>query len=152
MARESIARSLRPSGALLAAHIALDAAIKRGAVERSEHDSTTLDLLLRLDLSDAGSLRSVELCQQLMLSPSHVSRMIDKLEAKGLAVRRPDPDDRRAQQVVITDEGRAAVGSFAPDLAGVIDRVIGETLDDGEVEQLIDMLTRIEHAARRDDC
>ena len=144
--------ALRPSGALLATQIALGGAIDRGAVAYCEHDATTLDLLLRLELAETGSLRSVELCRQLLLSPSHISRMIDKAEAKGLVQRRRDVDDRRAQQVVITASGRDVVADFVPLLSGVIDRVITSQLSREEIDTLVSLLERIEAAAREDSC
>ncbi|MEL7210142.1 MAG: hypothetical protein AAGK32_18255, partial [Actinomycetota bacterium] len=71
---------LRPSGALLATQIALSEAIRAGAVEGTGHDATTLDLLVRLDLAPDQRLRAVDLCRQLRLSPSHISRMLDRAE------------------------------------------------------------------------
>jgi DNA-binding MarR family transcriptional regulator len=139
---------LRPSAALLGAQIAMGAAIERDAVADSPLDATTLDLLVRIDLSPDGGIRAVELCRQLLLSPSHISRVIDRAEADGLVVRSPDPDDRRAQRVMLTDSGRAAVGDFAPRLHGVLDRVIHQTLTSDEIDQLVAMLERIETAAR----
>lgn len=141
---------LRPSGALLAAQIALGAAIDRDAVAHASLDATTLDLLVRIDLAGDGGIRPVELCRQLLLSPSHVSRVIDRAEAADLVERSPDPDDRRAQRIALTDGGRAAVGDFAPRLHAVLDRVIHQTLDRGEIAQLVAMLQRIEKAARVD--
>ena len=139
---------LRPSAALLGAQIAMGAAIERDAVADSPLDATTLDLLVRIDLSPDGGLRAVELCRQLLLSPSHISRVIDRAEADGLVVRSPDPDDRRAQRVMLTDSGRAAVGDFAPRFHAVLDRVIHQTLTPDEIDQLVAMLERIETAAR----
>jgi len=144
--------ALRPSGALLATQIALGAAIDRGAVAHCDHDATTLDLLLRLELAETGSLRSVELCRQLLLSPSHISRMIDKAEAKGFVERQPDPDDRRAQQVAITETGRGVVAEFGPLLSGVINRVITSQLTSEEIDTLVILLDRIEAAARDESC
>jgi DNA-binding MarR family transcriptional regulator len=144
--------TLRASAALLGAQIALGGAIERGAVSQCPHDSTTLDMLLRLELSERGALRSVELCRQLLLSPSHISRMIDRAEGDGLVERQPDPDDRRAQQVVITDAGNAAVAEFVPHLNAVIQRVINENLTADEIDVLVELLSRIEQAATTEAC
>ena len=140
--------TLRPSGALLAAQIALAAAIERDAVSRSGHDATTLDLLVRLDLAPGRALRAVELCDQLLLSASHVSRMLDRAEEASLVQRRPDPDDRRANQVVLTEEGLEVVSAFAPDLQATLDRVFRQNFDPGELDMLVDLLERVEEVAR----
>ncbi|MEM9563160.1 MAG: MarR family transcriptional regulator [Actinomycetota bacterium] len=138
---------LRPSGALLATQIALGAAIERHAVAPSEHDATTLDLLVRLDIGPEDGLRAAELCRQLKLSPSHISRMVDRAEAAGLVERRPDPVDRRAKVVVLTAAGRREVGRFAPRLHAVLDRVIHRVLSTEEIDRLVGYLERIEAAA-----
>lgn len=133
---------------MLAAQIAVGAAIEREAVAKSELDATSLDLLLRLELAPGRRLRAVELCRQLLLSPSHVSRMLDRAESAGLVLRVPDPDDRRASQVVLTDKGRRAVCAFAPHLESVIDQIINQALSADEVETLVRLLRRVERAAR----
>lgn len=139
---------MAPSGALLATQIALSHAINRRAVDLVEHDSTTLDLLTRLALDPDQRLRGVELCRQLMLSPSHISRRIDRAEQEGLVRREPDPSDRRAQLVTLTDAGREVVGRFAPLLSSVLTEVIHDTLSPDEIASLISMLGRLEAAAR----
>lgn len=139
--------TLRPSGALLAANIALGAAIERDAVDATDYDPTTLDLLVRIELEPSGRLRAVELVRQLSLSPSHVSRRLDRAERDGLVRREPDPDDRRASQVVLTAKGKRVADDFAPRLEAVIRRVIFDTLDPREIDTLVDLLDRITTAA-----
>jgi DNA-binding MarR family transcriptional regulator len=139
---------LRPSGALLAAQIALGGAIDDGVVEASGTDATTADLLVRLHLAPDNSLRAVELCRQLMMSPSHISRRIDRAEAEGLVRREPDPDDRRARLVVLTDAGRDVVSRLAPLLTHVLRHSIFDTLDADEIDTLVELLGRIEAGAR----
>lgn len=138
---------LRPSGALLAAQIALRDAIEREAVAATDYDATTLDLLVRLDLAPDHRLRAVELCRRLRLSPSHISRMIDRAESAGLVAREPDPLDGRAKQVVITDAGRSIASEFAPRLHSVLQGVIHDALDETEIDTLVTLLGRIERSA-----
>ncbi len=137
---------LRPSGALLSTHLALSAAIEDGASRHSPYDATVLDLLVRLDLAPGRRLRAVELCRQLRLSPSHISRSIDKAVTAGLVERRPDPDDRRAKVVTLTTAGEAVVADFAPRLEAVLTKVIHETLSDSEIDTLVELVGRIEAA------
>lgn len=139
---------LRPSGALLSAQIALGAAIERHAVEGTGFDPTTIDLLVRLELAPARRLRAVELCRALQLSPSHVSRMLDRAEAGDLVTRGPDPSDRRANLVTINENGRKVVAKFAPRLSSILNQVIFDSLTAEEIDTLVSMLGRIETAAR----
>jgi DNA-binding MarR family transcriptional regulator len=139
--------TLRPSAALLSAHIAVSTAIERRAVAATSHDSTTIDLLLRIALSPDQQLRGADLCQQLRLNAGYISRRLDRAEAAGLLTRRPATTDRRAQTVALTADGQRVVDDFVPRLNAVIKAVIYETLDTDETETLIDLLTRVEHAA-----
>jgi DNA-binding MarR family transcriptional regulator len=146
--RAVLRERLAPRAALLGTQISLDAAIEAEAVSKTSYDTTTLDLLTRLALSDGGCLRAVELCRQLLKSPSHISRRIDRAETAGLVLRQDDPDDRRANQVCLTSKGREVAEAFLVNLSRVIDRVVFEVLEPDEVTQLYDILGRIKHAAR----
>ena len=139
---------LRPSGALLAAQIALGAAIDRCAVDGLGHDPTVIDLLVRLDLAPERQLRAVDICRQLMLSPSHISRVIDKAELAGLVQRGPDPSDRRASLITLSPQGRKIVAEFAPRLHAVLDEAIFEVLSPAEISTLTGLLECIETASR----
>ena len=78
-----------------------------------------------------------------------MSRVIDRTERDGLTRRQPDPNDRRAQQVVLTKAGEQAVDTFAPLLVEVLDRVIFATLSSDKIETLVDLLTRISTSAQQ---
>lgn len=138
---------IRASGALLAAETALGRLIDTEAVSPTGLDSTIVDLLLRLDQAPGNRMRAVELSRQVLMSPSHISRTLDRAEAAGLVRRGPDPDDRRAAQVAITAAGRDVVADFAPRLTAVIDRVINQHLSENEIDTLVELLGRIERAA-----
>jgi len=67
-----------------------------------------------------GAMRLSELSEQLHIAPRSVTEVVDALEARGLAERRPDPADRRATLVGLTGQGarvldaiRAASGTEA---------------------------------------
>ena len=46
-----------------------------------------------------------QLHEKTAIDPSSMVAVIDELEARGLAERRPDPADRRARQVFLTEQG-----------------------------------------------
>lgn len=143
--------TLGTSGALLSAQIALSRVITCDAVAVTGQDPTIIDLLVRLDQAPDNRLRAVELSRKLLMSPSHISRMIDRAEGAGLVERRADPDDRRATQVALTDHGREVVSEFAPHLEAVIERVVHQTLSRAEAGTLMELLGRIEQAANAQD-
>ncbi len=132
---------------MLSAQTAVARLIDIEAVAPTGHDPTILDLLTRLDQAPDGRLRAVELSRQLLKSPSHISRTIDRAAAAGLVERSPDPEDRRASQVCLTPPGRDVVADFAPRLTAIVDRVIHQTLTADEVDLLVSLLGRVEDAA-----
>jgi len=140
-------KALRLSGSIVEAHAALERVIADHAVARSPHDATTLDLLVRLQLAPQQQLRGVELCRQLDLSKSHVSRVIDRIESDGLVQRQADPDDRRAQQITLTRAGEEAVETFAPHLVAVLNKTLNSTLTEEERDTLVELLARISESA-----
>ena len=58
-------------------------------------------------LSNMAPCTANELAQAIDQVPSAVTRLLDKLEALGCVRREPHAQDRRALQIVLTDEGRA---------------------------------------------
>jgi DNA-binding MarR family transcriptional regulator len=64
--------------------------------------------LLR-QLADSEPVRASDLAARLSVEASHVTRQVQQLERSGYLARVPDPDDRRAQLIQLTPEGRAAV-------------------------------------------
>ncbi|MGA5125043.1 MarR family winged helix-turn-helix transcriptional regulator [Streptomyces pseudogriseolus] len=60
-------------------------------------------------MADAEPMRPGELAARLGVEASHVTRTVQHLERSGHVVRVPDPDDRRAQRIELTDAGRDAV-------------------------------------------
>src|SRR3954451_2592105 len=59
--------------------------------------------LHELDLERPISMR--ELAERLRSDPSNVTGLIDRLEARGLVERRPDPKDRRVKGLALTSAG-----------------------------------------------
>ncbi|MGW1811367.1 MarR family winged helix-turn-helix transcriptional regulator [Streptomyces sp. NPDC002078] len=64
--------------------------------------------LLR-QIADSEPLRPGELAQRLGVEASHVTRTVQQLQKAGYVTRVPDPVDRRAQRIQLTDAGRDAV-------------------------------------------
>jgi DNA-binding MarR family transcriptional regulator len=57
-------------------------------------------------LAMAEPIRASELANRLAVEASHVTRQVQQLERTGYVTRVPDPDDRRAQLIKLTPEGR----------------------------------------------
>jgi DNA-binding MarR family transcriptional regulator len=55
-----------------------------------------------------GSMRPGGLADHLRIAPRSATEVVDDLERRGLVERTPDPADRRATLVTLTEEGLAA--------------------------------------------
>ena len=69
-----------------------------------------IEILQRLD--DEPGLRVRELAERHRLAPNTVSTLIQQMVSSGLVSRSPDPGDRRAVVVSLTEEGATALRSW----------------------------------------
>jgi DNA-binding MarR family transcriptional regulator len=138
---------LATSVALLEAQSAVSAVIDKMAVEPAGLDAATAELLLRLARSADCGIRGVDIGEQCQMTATRVSRLVDRAEADGLVERRPDPNDRRAQHVALTEKGRAAAQRYAPLLSAVLDDVVFTALTADERATLIELLDRLRDRA-----
>ncbi len=89
------------------------------------------DLIALEHLFEEGPLGPVELGRRLGISSASATALVDRLERRGHAVRRPDPTDRRRQSVEATPHALGeAMGALLPMLHGV-DRTL-EAFSDEE--------------------
>ncbi len=88
---------------------------KLDAELRQTHDLplAAYDVLLRLARAPDRALRMTDLAERVMLSPSGMTRLVDRLAARGLVERRADPHDARVALASLTDEGMHLLRSAA---------------------------------------
>ena len=81
---------------------------------------SSYEVLLFLNDAPNGRLRMAQLAESVLLSPSGLTRLVDRLERAGFVRRESCPSDRRGFDAVITDDGRAAFAEARPThLSGV---------------------------------
>jgi MarR family transcriptional regulator, lower aerobic nicotinate degradation pathway regulator len=98
-------------------------------------------------LSAIGVLRSVpptELATALRVPPTSISRHVARIVDAGLAVRSPNPADRRSYLLELTDEGRAVARAVAPRVRSLVDQLAARA----DVPQIESALVELEEAAR----
>jgi DNA-binding MarR family transcriptional regulator len=66
---------------------------------------TEFDVLITLDNAPAHQLRMTDLARATMLSSGGMTRLVGRLEHRGLLRRNPDPDDARAFRATLTPDG-----------------------------------------------
>ena len=101
------------------------------------------EVLLWLNQAPDGRMRMGELAGSLLLTPSGVTRLVDRMEADGLVQRQQCPSDRRGWNAVITPAGRARLRSAAPVHMRGIERHFGRHLSDQEADLIADVLGRV---------
>ena len=93
--------------------VELEAILEQTIAEQSEQSLTLKEfyLLHFLNQSQEKSLRQIDLPDKLHLSPSAVSRMVARLEAKNCALlsRRCCDQDKRASFICLTKEGQTTL-------------------------------------------
>ena len=95
----------RPADDLVAALSALVTHLKR----RSGDPETSARAFLLGHVDRLAPVRATDVADSTALDLSTVSRHLRALEDAGLLTRSPDPDDRRASLLSLTDEGRVAL-------------------------------------------
>jgi MarR family transcriptional regulator for hemolysin len=76
------------------------------------------------------------------MEPITLSRHLDRMQAAGMIERRPDPKDRRAHRLFLTETGRGLMEGFRTATTDVMDDLV-EGLSEGEIAATIDVLTRM---------
>jgi DNA-binding MarR family transcriptional regulator len=133
--------------AFLTAHAHVTRAIGRDLAAAGLPDLGWYDLLWTLYRAPARRLRVNELAREVVLSPTAMSRFVDRAEAAAVVRREPDPADRRALQVVLTDEGIALLRRMWPVYEQGIERHFAAQLDRSP-QRLRAMLERMAASAR----
>lgn len=98
------------------------------------------DVLAALRRSGAPySLSPGHLGTQTLVTSGTMTNRIDRLEARGLVRREPDPQDRRGVRVVLTPSGRACVDSALADLVEREQEILA-ALTMAQQEQAVELL------------
>lgn len=118
-----------------------------GAFERSEEvwgslAPTEYGVLYALSTA-SGPLRITELCEDVLLSQPGMSRLIARLEGKGLLERVEDPSDARASRVKMTAEGVRTQRQVGSAHAREVGRLMKAGLDRDEQTQLRDLCRKL---------
>lgn len=116
------ARSLAAWRAFLTAHALVTRRISRDLHAAGLPDLGWYDLLWALYRQPERHLRVNELAREVVLTPTATSRFIDRVEAAGHVRREPDPADRRALRIAITNSGVDLLRRMWPIYADGIER------------------------------
>lgn len=130
-------------GLLIESTTALRAHLDRLLERDADLSLQWFELLLRLARSPGRHLRMSDLAAQASLTPSGLTRAIDRLEAAGLVARAPCPSDRRGAYAVLTAEGLARVSAAVRPHLDHVDEHLTSALTPTEQQQLADLLRKV---------
>jgi DNA-binding MarR family transcriptional regulator len=88
-------------------------------------------------------MRMADLAAQVALSPSGLTRAVDRMEEAGLVARESCPSDRRGAFAVLTDEGRARLEEGLPGQVAEIQRHFLDLLTPAELTRLTATLRKL---------
>ncbi|HXY16612.1 MAG TPA: MarR family transcriptional regulator [Gaiellaceae bacterium] len=116
---------------------------------RSEHGLTMAryDVLAHLNLA-GGRMGLSELAAAIALSPSGLSKLLDRMDASGLIRRDPDPDDARAAFATITPRGKVLAEKARESHHRLLRETFGSALSDRDVGDLMRIIGRLDAAIR----
>jgi MarR family 2-MHQ and catechol resistance regulon transcriptional repressor len=135
---------------LLGAHATLTRALSASLV--AQHGLTMNDYGALLLLSRAGDegMRRIDLAHELQLSPSGITRLLERLEDQGLVGKGACKEDARVSYAVLTDAGLTKLKECAPGHIADIEERLGAVLDEAEMDTLAELLGRL--SARDENC
>jgi DNA-binding MarR family transcriptional regulator len=130
-------------GLLMESAAGLRRVFQRRLEDEQSLSAQSFDVLIRLARSPGHELRMSELAAQTSLTPSGLTRSIDRLQDQGLVQRRVCPEDRRGSFAFLTPEGTALMGRAVPNHVAHIDEVLSDLFTPGEEETLAALLRRL---------
>lgn len=108
-----------------------------------ELDLAGFDVLLTLRRQGRGrALSPSELAQDMMISTSAMTNRLDRLQKRGLIERQPDPADRRALRIVLTEAGFALADRIVASHVATEERLVS-ALSGEERAELRRLLAKI---------
>ena len=132
--------------ALSRCHVSVTRQLQRG-VDLRGLSRREFEVLATLYGSDRSGLRLRDLNSHVLLTQSSLSRMLERLENKGLVTRRQDSQDLRGVRVALTDAGTQLYEQISQDNDQMVADVMSTALDAQEIRVLTRLSERIHQYA-----
>ncbi|WP_114907318.1 MarR family winged helix-turn-helix transcriptional regulator [Ornithinimicrobium murale] len=140
----------------LARHLRRGSAVETAPWGLSPHQARALGVIARTEgrrrrspEGDQGrGLRLGALAEWLHIAPRSATEVVDALEELGLALRAPDPADRRAVLVGLTDRGRQVAHEIRAARRAQTETILDELSAQDRAQLRASLLTLLEAATR----
>lgn len=134
-------------GMLLEAHAAVTQAVNRELEATAGMPISWFEVLVRLSRSPGRRLRMSELADQIGLSHSGLTRLVDRVIDAGYVERAACPEDRRGAFAVLTDRGADALAAALAGHLESIERHLVAPIGTSGMTALTDLLRSLRDAA-----
>ena len=133
-------------GRLIGAYSALTGQLSARLVDEHGLTLSELEVLLLLSRAPERAMRRIDLATRVRLSPSGITRMLDRMEATGLVEKGACKEDARVSYAVLTDSGMARLRRAWRAHCAAIEQLLGERFDAEELASLTELLDRVAEA------
>jgi len=124
------------------ATLAVTSHLKKGFADEGISTIRPAYLGVLLSLWDKDGLKANELGKRAGLEPSTMTGLLDRMERDGLVKREPDPNDRRANRIHLTQEGVDAKVSATKVVSATLEKVFC-TISKKDIETTKNLLRTI---------
>ncbi|MFF1409123.1 MarR family winged helix-turn-helix transcriptional regulator [Streptomyces sp. NPDC058289] len=107
---------------------------------RAEHGLTMGQFEFLRIIDGRDGCRVNDLAEEAAITVGATSKGVDRLEAAGWVVRRPNPDNRRSSLLELTPEGAGLLVTATPTFEDGLRSLLAEPLTAGSLEQLASTL------------
>lgn len=108
------------------------------------HVSHVEFLVLRwLTHTEDRAIHMSRLATAISVTPSHLTRIVSRLERRSLVTRAPDPDDGRFTRVRLTEDGAQLVTDHEAAYVQAVRELLFDRLDQDHVHELDEIATRV---------
>ncbi|HWM82140.1 MAG TPA: MarR family transcriptional regulator [Pseudolabrys sp.] len=132
---------------LLTCTTLIEGEIRRRLRETFDTTLPRFDLMAQLERTPNGMTLG-ELSQRMMVSNGNVTGLVERLQAQGMVERRPAPNDRRAQLVSLTADGRKTFRAMARTHEDWVAEMFAAMTPD-DTETLMQILGRAKASVRK---
>jgi DNA-binding MarR family transcriptional regulator len=101
------------------------------------------DVLCALEETEGNRLRPRDLAYEVALTPSGLTRLLDRIQSASLVERQECPSDRRGHLVALTPPGRSTLEVMRPVYERALEEAFGAVSDEGAttLRALLDPVT-----------
>jgi DNA-binding MarR family transcriptional regulator len=137
---------LTTAGLFAEAYAGMSQAMEQRIEAASGLSSQWFEVLIRLARSPQQRLRMTDLAAQTTLTPSGLTRAVDRMADAGLVAREACPSDRRSTYAVLTPEGERRVMQALPVHVAHLEEVFDGLFTEAELASLTDLVRRLRDA------